>query len=200
MKKELYEYAFSYSERFGKSNLSSSFGLEILINSIFMLPLFFIKWWLGVSVGVVYGLMILKMKKEKSIYAKNLLCIFLFVFFFSISGLFGLADMYGVHIVSLIIITIVICLYEIFFLIKLKLRKYSKSNQKKKYYKKMSFILALMSVTVGRILGNIFIGVKWFAFVAIILLSLILTFSITLSQRYVVFKILSKNTGDDSLC
>jgi len=126
MKKEIYAYAVSRAKQMDSvtnSNLNYVLRLMIFINSVFILPVFFIKWWLGVSVAAMYVLSYIMLLKEKDNYAKRLLCIFIFLCFIAVSSLLSIAYMYNSCFLVLTMTIVCVIVYEINWVINLKQKK-----------------------------------------------------------------------------
>ena len=192
---ELYYYAKSSSHKIPTLTISTIVCI-LLVLLVFLIPILEFNIWIGFSIFLVYFSFIYIYKKIKNAHDQTLLTIGTFLFLLGLELLLLVYMFHNFIKWSLFVIFICITLYEAIFLLKLKLRIYSRGVKNKKTISGViTGVCGLLGIFLGKCL-NIIIDattIKWG--IVALLSSLVIVCSITFFQKYIVKKIL-QNKND----
>ena len=196
MKREWYEYAVSYQKRIqrlqGKSLVPAAVAANVLIG-IFLLPVFFTKLWLGLLLIGTYIPLIVMACREKDFYAKQVLFLGTVLLYFSVELIYAAHLGYSFRLYWIVFIPLCLILYEIAVLVKARCGRYGAENRKNKVLRGITYAGASLSVFAGRFLAREFGGDLWLGWLLSLLCLLILVYAVSFLQRYVLYKLFSKN-------
>ena len=188
MKQELYYYAISL-KKFNLANISIVCCWILL--SIFLIPLILSNVVLGAILLLVYLFFYFLSKKEFDKYNRELLNFGLFLLFLGIEFFSITIVQYMVIIPFVMTMLIMLISYEILFFIKIIRKRYSKGNEGKSVW---GYIVPLMfggtGIWAGRLIAKSE-NADFKLWIAILLCSLLITYSLTFFQKYFINKIIN---------
>ena len=187
MKKELYCYATSLKDN-GLQKIPS-FCFWVLL-SIFLIPLILENIVLGLILTCAFILLSIIIKKETTMYDRELLRIAISFLFLGIEFSVLTEIQYNITFPLILAITVSLIAYEIIFLINVKRKAYSTSNLKKTNWMNIiPLILGGTGIWAGKLIAkSANIDIK--LFVVILICSSIIMYSFTFIQKFILYKII----------
>lgn len=193
MKQEWYEYAISIKKRTNNKIKKISDFMIYFVLLFISLPLLIDNIWCWLILTILYCLALLYNSQEKDDYAKALFDIGITFLILGVE-ISAAVSIFSNNQKYIFVFTIIgIALYEILVLAKVRFRKYSTSTVKTLKKGTGGSNLALFGVLVGCVLGHSLISndkVSLLIFLVSVVCALFVIFSITILQKYFVYKII----------
>lgn len=189
MGNELYHYAISLKHK-QLSNIPVA-CMWILL-SIFFIPLLLSSFWIGLVILVTYPMLFCYSQKEKDTYKRGLLNLGLFMLFLGLESSLLLLVEYNLTGTLITTIFVFIVSYEIFWCIKLKKKMYSaKKSSIRSWVCTVPLAFCGSGVWCGKLLARSE-STNFKLWIVILLVAVFITGSISILQKFLVYKIIDK--------
>ena len=189
MKTELYHYAMSLD----KKNLSNIPNLCVgILLTIFLIPILLSNIWIGILISFAYVLSYFRVKKENVKYCKELLNFAIFLLFLGLEFSLLIILRYGfIKQITITLFTIMM-VYEIVFVLKIKLKMYSRSDKSSRpWIYIVSLVFGGTGIWCGRLIANNeSTDLKLLA--AIFLCAVLIIGSVSFFQKFFIYKIINR--------